>query len=117
MSILTSYLTIRMGLTGEETTRAMTKNSILFCAKWKTNTFTKAGTPTVQTSDVGTMKEIKEAKLLLNKAEFLLSSDKLSNYLDETLYYNLMREIRNVIVGVDICEKIVGSDDGRPTGT
>ena len=57
--------------------------------------------------------KLNEARLYLDSVEKLLTSDDVASVLAESLYYNLMREIRNLIVGIGVCADIADQVKGE----
>ena len=61
-------------------------------------------------SDAAT--KLNDARLSLGNIERLLTSDDVASILTESLYYDLMREIRNLVVGIGVCADIVNRKKG-----
>ena len=61
-------------------------------------------------SDAAT--KINDARLSLGNVERLLTSDDVASILTESLYYDLMREIRNLVVGIGVCADIANRKKG-----
>ena len=61
-------------------------------------------------SDAAT--KLNDARLSLGNVERLLTSDDVASILTESLYYDLMREIRNLVVGIGVCADIVNRKKG-----
>ena len=59
---------------------------------------------------------INTANSHLKNARELLSGDGVESLVGERVYYELMKEMNNVINGVVVCSEIA-SGKGRPTGT
>ena len=61
-------------------------------------------------SDAAT--KLNDARLSLGNIERLLTSDDVASILTERLYYDLMREIRNLVVGIGVCADIANRKKG-----
>ena len=61
-------------------------------------------------SDAAT--KLNDARLSLGNVERLLTSDDVASILTESLYYDLMREIRNLVVGIGVCADIANRKKG-----
>lgn len=61
-------------------------------------------------SDAAT--KLNDARLSLGNIERLLTSDDVASILTESLYYDLMREIRNLVVGIGVCADIANRKKG-----
>ena len=62
-------------------------------------------------SDAAT--KLNDARLSLGNIERLLTSDDVASILTESLYYDLMREIRNLVVGIGVCADIANRKKGK----
>ena len=68
----------------------------------------------ISNGDVG---DLYRAKAHLIQALSILSQQKIRESLGESLFYDLMKEMNNLVSGMDICMEIAGGRNGGPSGT
>ena len=60
----------------------------------------------VRTSDKGSLAKLYQAKICLTNAEGFLASEEVEQALGESLYYEVRKELQNLMKGIDVSLRI-----------
>ena len=60
----------------------------------------------VRTSDKGSLAKLYQAKICLTNAEGFLASEEVEQALGESLYYEVRKELQNLMEGIDVSLRI-----------
>lgn len=60
----------------------------------------------VRTSDKGSLAKLYQAKICLTNAEGFLASEEVQQALGESLYYEVRKELQNLMKGIDVSLRI-----------